>query len=612
MKKILSVVLSIIMVTSVIFVMPVNAVNTDVEEVGYSVPDEAGFLAKLNQLRAKYPNGGTWSGAYYENGTAKAWQCFGYANQMLYEVFGAQFYNDGFYNKKDYNMGTIYAGDWVRIVTYGEPNNHSIFITKVTNDRVYFTDANWNGKNGIRWDASYTKEELAQKFSYKVHIPGNTLTGNGVADTTPTLTSNLSGNRISSANDITFSWSTVTTNMSGYNLYVAKNIAGTVNYDWDNGRIYCPGLSTNMFTLDKGKLSAGSYAAFVQAININTNEKSPQSNFIYFVVEDDIISDINSPYDGITIDLSQTQTITVRGWAVNTGRYEVDCYATIDNEKEQVLSKVERIDVSNSSLYSYYCTNSWVGFQSQINVSQLTDGEHYLIIKAKSISANKTIARYIINIVNSTIVEPSKPVPTPTTTETKPTITETIATTPTVPTKSPITTNPTQTKPTVTSPITTNPTERKTTVTLTKYSAKLYVKGTTTIKPTVKNGKGITTYRSNNTRVAKVDSRGKVTALKSGTAKITVTNNKVSKVFTVNVLNPKLNKTSVSIGRGKSYTLKITGKIGTAKFYTSNKKIATVNSKGKIKVNKKAKKGKIVIIKVKTNGITLKCKVKVK
>ena len=31
MKKILSVVLSIIMVTSVIFVMPVNAVNTDVE-----------------------------------------------------------------------------------------------------------------------------------------------------------------------------------------------------------------------------------------------------------------------------------------------------------------------------------------------------------------------------------------------------------------------------------------------------------------------------------------------------------------------------------------------------------------------------------------------------
>lgn len=152
----------------------------------------------------------------------------------------------------------------------------------------------------------------------------------------------------------------------------------------------------------------------------------------------------------------------------------------------------------------------------------------------------------------------------------------------------------------------------KTTLTLSRYSGSIYVKGTAIFRPTVKNGKGVTTYKSNNTRVAKVDSGGKLTALKAGTAKITITNNKVSKVFTVKVLNPKLNKTSVSISRGKSYTLKITGKIGTAKFYTSNKKIATVNSKGKIKVNKKAKKGKTVIIKVKTNGITLKCKVKVK
>lgn len=168
-----------------------------------------------------------------------------------------------------------------------------------------------------------------------------------------------------------------------------------------------------------------------------------------------------------------------------------------------------------------------------------------------------------------------------------------------------------ETLPTTTVP-TTKPVVKKTTVTLAKYSTNVYVKGTTTIKSTVKNGKGKTTYKSNNTKIAKVDSRGKVTALKSGTAKITVTNNKVSKVFTVKVLNPKLNKTSVSISRGKSYTLKITGKIGTAKFYTSNKKIVTVNSKGKITVNKKAKKGSTATITVKTNGITLKCKVKVK
>ena len=74
------------------------------------------------------------------------------------------------------------------------------------------------------------------------------------------------------------------------------------------------------------------------------------------------------------------------------------------------------------------------------------------------------------------------------------------------------------------------------------------------------------------------------------------------------VKNPTLNKNSVSIRKGKTFTLKIAGKIGTARFTSSNKKIATVNTKGKITAKKKG----TVTIKVKTNGITLVCKVKVK
>lgn len=165
---------------------------------------------------------------------------------------------------------------------------------------------------------------------------------------------------------------------------------------------------------------------------------------------------------------------------------------------------------------------------------------------------------------------------------------------------------------TVTKPSTTKPVVKKTTVSLSKHSANLYVKSSTVIKPTVKYGKGKTTYKSSNTKVAKVYSNGKVIALKTGTAKITVTNNKVSKVFTVKVLNPKLNKTSVTIVRGKSFTLKVIGKIGKATFVSSNKKIATVSSAGKITVNKKAPKGKTLVIIVKSNGVTLKCKVKTK
>lgn len=158
----------------------------------------------------------------------------------------------------------------------------------------------------------------------------------------------------------------------------------------------------------------------------------------------------------------------------------------------------------------------------------------------------------------------------------------------------------------------TKPVIEKTTLSIAKISTKLYVKGREVIKVTVKNSVDKTTYKSNNTKVAKVDNKGKITALKAGTAKITVTNNKVSKVFTVKVLNPKLNKNSVSIAKGNQFKLKVIGKIGTAKFSTSNKRIATVNSKGKITVNKKANKGKVCYITVKTNGIKLMCKVKVK
>lgn len=154
------------------------------------------------------------------------------------------------------------------------------------------------------------------------------------------------------------------------------------------------------------------------------------------------------------------------------------------------------------------------------------------------------------------------------------------------------------------------PAVKKTTVSLKKSYATLYLKGTTNIKATVKNGKGETTYKSSNTKIATVSSKGKVTAKKAGTTKITVKNNGVSKTFKVTVKKPKLNKTKVTLNlkKTKSVTLKITGKVGKATFKTSNKKIATVNSKGKVVAKKKGK----ATISVRTNGVTLKCKVTVK
>ena len=99
-----------------------------------------------------------------------------------------------------------------------------------------------------------------------------------------------------------------------------------------------------------------------------------------------------------------------------------------------------------------------------------------------------------------------------------------------------------------------------------------------------------------------------VVAKKAGTATITVTNNGVSTKFTVTVLNPSLDIGDVTLKRGKSVTIGIEGQIGKAEFTSTNSKVATVNSKGKIVAKKKGN----AVIKVKTNGITLKCNVKVK
>lgn len=146
-------------------------------------------------------------------------------------------------------------------------------------------------------------------------------------------------------------------------------------------------------------------------------------------------------------------------------------------------------------------------------------------------------------------------------------------------------------------------------LTLNKTSGSLYVKGSLKINVSVKNPSGKTEFSSSNKKVAKVNSSGKITALKAGAATITVKNNKVKKTFSIKVNNPKLNKSKLTLKQGKGYKLKIKGKIGSAKFTSSKKKIVKINKRtGQLKCLKNGK----ATITVKTNGIKLKCKVKVK
>ena len=149
---------------------------------------------------------------------------------------------------------------------------------------------------------------------------------------------------------------------------------------------------------------------------------------------------------------------------------------------------------------------------------------------------------------------------------------------------------------------------KPTTINLKEKSKTLYIKGTYTINPNVVNAVGDTVFVSNNNSVAAVDNKGVVTAKKKGIATITVTNNGVVAQFKVVVKKPTVNLKkgkAKKVPVGTSFKLKITGKVGKTTYKVSNKKFK-VNKNGELKAKKPGK----ATITIKTNGITIKRKIK--
>ncbi len=131
----------------------------------------------------------------------------------------------------------------------------------------------------------------------------------------------------------------------------------------------------------------------------------------------------------------------------------------------------------------------------------------------------------------------------------------------------------------------------------------------------VKNrGSGKVRYSSSNSKVAKVSSAGKVSALKKGFARITAKTGIKKYCFTIKVTtSPKLSKTAVSVKKNKNTHVNIIGKASTVNnvyVNTSKAKILSKKNTTKLKI-KGIKKGKTTL-KVKVNGVVLKLKVTVR
>ena len=131
------------------------------------------------------------------------------------------------------------------------------------------------------------------------------------------------------------------------------------------------------------------------------------------------------------------------------------------------------------------------------------------------------------------------------------------------------------------------------------------------------------TYKTSNKKIATVNAKGKITAKKKGTAKIYVISKADKKkkcTITVTVGTPvtkvKLNKTKSTMTVGKKQTLKatVTPKKASSKavvWQSSNKKVATVTSKGVVKA-KNAGTVKITATAKDGSGKKASCKVTVK
>ena len=129
-----------------------------------------------------------------------------------------------------------------------------------------------------------------------------------------------------------------------------------------------------------------------------------------------------------------------------------------------------------------------------------------------------------------------------------------------------------------------------------------------TYKLKVSGTKKTPKWSTSNKKVVSVTKKGVVKGLKKGTTTVTAKIGKKRYKCKVTVESPKLSSTKRTVTAGTSFALKLNGTRRTVKWYTSNKKIATVSKKGVVKTLKAGK----VNVTAKVGGKKYVCKVTVK
>ena len=271
-------------------------------------------------------------------------------------------------------------------------------------------------------------------------------------------------------------------------------------------------------------------------------------------------TNIVTPTDPSTIDTTALKAALEKVKALNKGDYTEESWKKVEDEATETQEMLEEIEAAIKDKTTVAFSQAAV--DEQVN-EHLTAAINGLVKKEKPVEP---------------VVTPDvKPTVTPGKNETKPTATPT----PVV-------------KPGITAKV-----------------SQVYVGKKATIKVTKTKVTGKVTFKSSNKKVATVNSKGVITGKKAGKAVITVKVGKYTKKLTVKVKKPsfKLVKSSAKLKKGKKTTIRVkAAPVSKVTYKTSNKKVATVNSKGVVTAKKKG----TAKITVKCNGITRTFKVTVK
>ena len=271
-------------------------------------------------------------------------------------------------------------------------------------------------------------------------------------------------------------------------------------------------------------------------------------------------TNIVTPTDPSTIDTTALKAALEKVKALNKDDYTEESWKKVEDEATETQEMLKEIEaaIKNKTTVAF----SQAAVDEQVN-EHLTAAINGLVKKEKPVEP---------------VVTPDvKPTVTPSKNETKPTATPT----PVV-------------KPGITAKV-----------------SQVYVGKKATIKVTKTKVTGKVTFKSSNKKVATVNSKGVITGKKAGKAVITVKVGKYTKKLTVKVKKPsfKLVKSSVKLKKGNKTTIRVkAAPVSKVTYKTSNKKVATVNSKGVVTAKKKG----TAKITVKCNGITRTFKVTVK